>query len=118
MFHISCLQTFSIPEQRITVPFLLVGLVSEPRVLFDRPAISFGQVLVAGARGHATLTLLNQEDMPFTFTLDKASYDASDQQVASTGRRPVLEFEPSSGTIPPQVGADESHLQNKPVLTC
>ena len=35
---------FSIPSQRIRVPFLLVGAVSEPRVAFDRPAINFGQV--------------------------------------------------------------------------
>ncbi len=36
--------TFSIPAQNITVPFLLAGLVAEPRVMFDRPAINFGQV--------------------------------------------------------------------------
>lgn len=34
---------FSIPGQAIHVPFLLVGLVSEPRVMFDVPAINFGQ---------------------------------------------------------------------------
>lgn len=42
------LQTFRIPEQSITLPFLLVGHVSEPRVAFERPGIAFGQCLVSG----------------------------------------------------------------------
>lgn len=96
------MQTFQIPEQKISVPFLMVGHVSEPRIMFDRPAISFGQCLIGGARGHATVMLINSEDLPFTFAFDKSSYDASDQQLASTGQRAVVEFEPSSGTIPPQ----------------
>jgi hypothetical protein len=36
--------TFSIPEQNISVPFLLAGLVAEPRVGLDRPSVNFGQV--------------------------------------------------------------------------
>ena len=63
---------------------LVVGHVSEPRVAFDRPSLSFGQVLVGG-RTHATLNLLNSEHMPFQFELDKASYDASPALLESTG---------------------------------
>jgi hypothetical protein len=46
---------FSIPSQGISVPFLLVGLVAEPRVAFDRPAINFGQVQL-GVRGKQVRT--------------------------------------------------------------
>lgn len=37
---------FSIPAHGIRVPFLLVGLVAEPRLAFEQPAINFGQVLL------------------------------------------------------------------------
>lgn len=66
------------------MPVLVVGHVSEPRVAFDRPSLSFGKVLIGG-RTHATVTLLNAEDMPFQFDLDKASYDASPARLESTG---------------------------------
>jgi hydrocephalus-inducing protein len=92
--------TFRIPEQNIEVPFLLVGRVSEPRVFFDRPSLNFGQVLIGGARGRATVALVNSESLPFEFALDKVSYDATPEIVASNGRRPIVEFEPSSGLVP------------------
>ena len=75
---------FKIPEHKLDVPVLVVGHVSEPRVAFDRPSLSFGKVLVGG-RTHATLNLLNSEYMPFQFDLDKASYDASPARLESTG---------------------------------
>ncbi|KAL0040642.1 hypothetical protein WJX79_000331 [Trebouxia sp. C0005] len=90
---------FKIPEHKLDMPVLVVGHVSEPRVAFDRPSLSFGKVLVGG-RTHATINLLNSEYMPFQFDLDKASYDASPARLESTGRAPALTFEPSSGTIP------------------
>ena len=63
---------------------LVVGHVSEPRVAFDRPSLSFGKVLIGG-QTHATVNLLNSEHMPFHFDLDKASYDASPARLESTG---------------------------------
>lgn len=75
---------FKIPEHKLDVPVLVVGHVSEPRVAFDRPSLSFGKVLVGG-RTHATINLLNLEYMPFQFDLDKASYDASPARLESTG---------------------------------
>ena len=78
---------FKIPEHKLEVPVLVVGHVSEPRVAFDRPSLSFGQVLVGG-RTHATLNLLNSEHMPFQFELDKASYNASPALLESTGMVP------------------------------
>lgn len=76
--------TFSIPEQNIQVPFLLVGLVSEPRVMLDRPSVNFGQILI-GCKGHATLTLLNSEHLPFQFSFDKNTYDATEDLMRVTG---------------------------------
>lgn len=168
---------FSIPEQNIEVPFLLVGLVAEPRVFFDRPNINFGQVgperstavgsagnamwrfqrmqtavlllsytlqtgqitnaaleipgphnlrrhirhwpdspptsppsprsllpppqVLVGGKAKATITLVNHEHLPFQFSLDKASYDATDELVASMGQQPAVTFEPSAGAVAP-----------------
>lgn len=92
---------FRIPEQGIEVPFLLVGQVTEPSVCFDRPAINFGQCLIGGARGRATVTLINNEALPFQFSLDKNTYNATPELIASTGQQPIVRFEPSSGTVPP-----------------
>ena len=75
---------FRIPEHKLEVPVLVVGHVSEPRVAFDRPSLSFGKVLVGG-RTHATINLVNPEHMPFQFDLDKASYDALPARLESTG---------------------------------
>ena len=75
---------FKIPEHKLDVPVLVVGHVSEPRVAFDCPSLSFGKVLIGG-RTHATVNLFNSEHMPFQFDLDKASYDASPARLESTG---------------------------------
>ena len=75
--------------------------MSEPRVFFDRPNINFGQVLIGGARGRASVTLVNAEHLPFEFNLDRNTYDATPELIASTGQRPIVEFEPSSGVVPP-----------------
>ena len=65
---------------------------------FELPAINFGQVLL-GVRAKQVVRLVNSEEQPFAFSLDTASYDASPQLVASTGRRPVLEISPVQGTV-------------------
>ncbi len=103
----------------LQVPFLLAGLVSEPRVFFDRPNINFGKVLIGGARGRETLVLVNAEHLPFEFNLDRNSYDATAELIASTGHRPVVEFEPSSGIVPPnssvELKATFTPMLEKPV---
>lgn len=81
---------FRIPEHKLEVPVLVVGHVSEPRVAFDRPSLSFGKVLVGG-RTHATINLVNPEHMPFQFDLDKASYDALPARLESTGLPATLQ---------------------------
>lgn len=92
---------FRIPEQGISVPFLLVGHVKEPHVVLSTSSLGFGLVQV-GAKRQETIQLTNEEDVPFAFHLDKESYEATEQRIASTGRKPVLEFEPSSGTVGPK----------------
>ena len=98
-----CLQesfwTFTVPEQGISVPFVVAGDISEPRVTFSKPSINFKQVML-GRKGHEKVELINSENIPFTFALDKATYDATDDIVKATGPPAVL-FQPSSGTVPP-----------------
>ncbi|GMH35419.1 hypothetical protein BSKO_03287 [Bryopsis sp. KO-2023] len=91
---------FKIPEHGIEAPFLLVGEVSEPRVSFDRPSINFGKLLI-GARSRVPVSLVNDEHLPFTFKLVKTTFEASDDVIRSTGKRPIVEFNPSSGIVPP-----------------
>jgi hydrocephalus-inducing protein len=91
---------FRIPDQNIVVPFLLVGHVKEPRVLLDRPGVNFGKVLV-GAKTEQTLNLVNGENIPFTFFVDKSTYEASRDRIESTGEQPVVQLNPSEGTVLP-----------------
>ena len=41
--------------------------------------------------------LSNNEHIPFGFNFDRATYETP----GGDGKRPVLQFEPSSGTVPP-----------------
>jgi len=91
---------FRIPDQNITVPFLLVGHVKEPRVSLDRPGVNFGKVLV-GAKMEEVLHLINSENIPFTFSVDKSTFEASKDRIESTGQQPVVQFSPSEGTVLP-----------------
>jgi len=88
--------TFRIVEQGIAVPFLMVGHVVEPSVAFDVASVNFGKVLV-GSRSRETVMLSNNEHIPFGFNFDRATYEVP----GGDGKRPVLAFEPSSGTVPP-----------------
>ena len=81
---------------------LVVGHVSEPRVAFDRPSLSFGKVLIGG-QTHATVNLLNSEHMPFHFDLDKASYDASTARLESTGLLLLLKFSQLHSMVLPYI---------------
>jgi hypothetical protein len=52
-----------------------------------------------GVRGKIKFTLNNDEHLPFTFALDKASYDASDALLAASGWKPLLDIQPAAGTV-------------------
>ena len=87
--------------QNICVPFVVVGQTTEPRVAFSQPAINFDRVQV-GRTGRSRVELINDEDVPFDFALDKATYDATDDIIAGRGRPALVSFEPSRGTVSPQ----------------
>jgi hydrocephalus-inducing protein len=89
---------FRIPDQGITVPFLMVGHVKEPRVALDRPGVHFGKVLV-GTNITETMHIINSENIPFSFAFDKSTYEASRERIESTGAAPVVQFSPADGTV-------------------
>eukprot|EP00898_Chlorokybus_atmophyticus_P005824 jgi/Chlat1/6242/Chrsp44S05765 len=91
---------FRIPEREIVVPFLMVGRVVEPNVGFDRANVNFKQILV-GAKGKELIHLVNGEHVPFTFSLDRSSYDTGESSHPTSTTTPLLTFSPSSGTVPP-----------------
>jgi hydrocephalus-inducing protein len=57
---------FEIPNHSLSVPFLLVGQVNEPQILFDRTFIAFHPVLI-GHHVEETLTLINKENRSFHY---------------------------------------------------
>ena len=52
-----------------------------------------------GVRGKIVFMLINDEHLPFSFSLDKSSYDASDALLAASGGKPLLDIQPASGTV-------------------
>ena len=91
---------FAVSEQNISVPFLVAGHISEPRVMFSRPSINFKQVLL-GRKGREKVELINNENIPFSFSFDKSTYDATDDIIKATGSQPVVMLQPSRGPVPP-----------------
>ena len=53
---------FRIPKYDLSVPFLLVGNATEPKVIFDRAHVSFKPLLV-GRTAYETVYLINQESI-------------------------------------------------------
>ncbi|XP_072403680.1 hydrocephalus-inducing protein homolog [Chiloscyllium punctatum] len=58
--------SFIIPEQIITVPFLLCGNTREPAVSFNRSHINYKFVLL-GYKAHETINMINNEANPLRF---------------------------------------------------
>jgi hydrocephalus-inducing protein len=87
---------FRIPSQEISIPFLLVGNVLEPRVSLNCANVNFHKVLT-GSRARETLYLYNNEKIPFQFAFDKSSYVSGE----FTGKHAPLTFEPDSGILNP-----------------
>lgn len=61
------------PERSLQISLLLVVHVLEPSVFFDTPKLDFGQLLV-GLSAQRTVKLINPENQPFQFELDKKSF--------------------------------------------
>ncbi|XP_069073573.1 hydrocephalus-inducing protein homolog [Pleurodeles waltl] len=84
--------TFTIPEQSISVPFLLVGKTSEPCVSLDRSHLNLRSLLV-GEMAQETVHLINNEKRGFNFTVRENSCH-------SEGYIYTLLVRPMEGTIP------------------
>jgi hydrocephalus-inducing protein len=86
---------FKIPSEDIVQPFMVVGFVVEPIVLFETGKINFGPLLLGG-KSREKINLINQEHLPFTFNFNKNSVKENPDYGDS------LQITPISGTIPPQ----------------
>jgi hydrocephalus-inducing protein len=84
---------FTIPSLSLTVPFLLVGHMQDPNITFDRSYLNFKSLLI-GSRSTETVYLINNEDKPYSFTIDENS-------CCSYNYKAKLIVFPLSGTIPP-----------------
>ncbi|XP_069510876.1 hydrocephalus-inducing protein homolog [Ambystoma mexicanum] len=84
--------TFIIPEQSISVPFLLVGQASEPCVSLDRSHLNFRSLLV-GEEAKETVYLINNEKRSFSYSVEANSCH-------SEGRIHTLLVVPMEGVIP------------------
>ena len=85
---------FKIPEQNISVPFLLVGETRDPSIMFDRSHLNFKALLI-GHEAVETVYMVNHENQPFNFNFEESSF-------FSPGYKDRLRVYPSSGVIPPE----------------
>lgn len=84
---------FIIPEQNITVPFLLVGDTVDPAVHFDRSHLNFKALLI-GHEACEVAYVINNEDQPFHFSFEESSF-------FSSGQKDKLKVIPSSSVVGP-----------------
>ncbi|XP_075045519.1 hydrocephalus-inducing protein homolog [Mixophyes fleayi] len=85
--------SFTIPEQNISVPFLLVGKALEPSVSLDRSHLNFLSLLI-GQAAEESVCLINNENKSFRFSIRESS-------CFSEGHIHSLTVTPMEGTIPP-----------------
>ena len=85
---------FVIPEHDISVPFILVGHVKEPRVFFDQTYCNYNSLLI-DHKGVQSVKLVNREHIPFAFNFDGKTYGADADPS-------VVKITPSSGTVAPE----------------
>ncbi|XP_035679087.1 LOW QUALITY PROTEIN: hydrocephalus-inducing protein homolog [Branchiostoma floridae] len=84
---------FTIPELSISVPFLLTGSASEPKVVMDRSHLNFKPLLL-GHSAVETIGLCNKEPRSFAFEFLESS-------LHSEGHAAALTITPMAGTVPP-----------------
>uniref|UniRef100_A0A7M4E0K8 HYDIN axonemal central pair apparatus protein n=1 Tax=Crocodylus porosus TaxID=8502 RepID=A0A7M4E0K8_CROPO len=85
--------TFTIPEQNISVPFLLVGNTTDPSVSLDRSHLNY-QSLLVGHEARKTIQLINNENETFSFAFrDSSRY--------SEGYINFLTVQPMEGCVLP-----------------
>ncbi|XP_009881567.1 PREDICTED: hydrocephalus-inducing protein homolog [Charadrius vociferus] len=84
---------FTIPEQSISVPFLLVGNTTDPLVTLDRSHLNF-HLLLIGHEVHQTIYIINSEKEAFSFAFRESS-------LFSEGCNATMKIEPLEGSIAP-----------------
>ena len=86
---------FRIPSEKLSQNFLVVGAVLEPVVLLEKGMINFNQLLLGG-KALECVNIINQEIIPFSYSVDKESLKGDNNQPES------LLVSPMNGVIPPQ----------------
>ena len=86
--------------QGLHVLVLFVGSVVEPNIAFSKSSVNFRRVLL-GRCQKEVLELVNNESMPFDFSFNKETYEATDQFLRGSGKGPAVRFEPEQGTLRP-----------------
>lgn len=86
---------FKIPTEKLTQNFLVVGMVLEPVVLLEKGMINFNQLLLGG-KAVETVNIINQEIIPFSYSIDKDSLKGDESSSEA------LTVTPMNGVIPPQ----------------
>ncbi|XP_059682609.1 hydrocephalus-inducing protein homolog [Gavia stellata] len=84
---------FTIPEQSISVPFLLVGNTTDPLVTLDRSHLNF-HLLLIGHEVRQTIYMINSEKEAFSFAFRESS-------LFSEGCNTSVKIEPLEGSIAP-----------------
>ena len=67
---VETMMTFTIPARKISIPFKLIGLTSEPRLSTDLPCINFGKRLINNLAVSHTFNICNREAVPFTYQIE------------------------------------------------
>jgi hydrocephalus-inducing protein len=70
---------------------VLVGLAEEPEIYFDKSHINFSAIL-AGKKMQETLYLINNEEQPFSFQLERSSLAFEEK---------IIEINPSKAIVAP-----------------
>jgi hydrocephalus-inducing protein len=86
--------------QGLHVLVLFVGSVVEPNIAFSQSSINFRRVLL-GRSQKEVLQLVNSESMPFDFSFDKTTYEATEEFLSGSGKGPAVRFDPDQGTLLP-----------------
>ncbi|NWY49823.1 HYDIN protein, partial [Chionis minor] len=84
---------FTIPEQSVSVPFLLVGNTTDPLVTLDRSHLNF-HLLLIGHEVHQTIYVINSEKEAFSFAFREGS-------LFSEGCNASMKIEPLEGSVAP-----------------
>ncbi|NXI51133.1 HYDIN protein, partial [Chloroceryle aenea] len=84
---------FTVPEQSISVPFLLVGNTTDPLVTLDRSHLNF-HLLLIGHKVQQTIYMINSEKEAFSFAFRESS-------LFSEGCGASVKVEPLEGSIAP-----------------